>query len=317
MGGWIVLRVATLMPEAESLELPGDVAEAVLAAKPDVGRPVFPEELVVAVAAVPSPAPTGLRALAAVPAASIVAERAVRADVRQDGDAAVAIAEDYRDPVIVPPNPPLRQASRWSASLWGAARGGGGSVADAGQLGGSQAGVRVRYAIDDARRLGLTARVATPIGARGADAAVGIDWRPVGPGVAVIVERRFGIDGAPGGTAAFVAGGFGPVPVGGGVVIEGYAQGGAVARDRIEPFADGAMRVARDVAKVAGVDVSAGLGAWGGAQRDVARFDIGPTIGAAVPVGDRRIRVAIDWRERIAGNAAPGSGPAFSIGADF
>ncbi len=235
----------------------------------------------------------------------------------------LASLDDRRDAVADPvifalPQPPVPpKPARWSASLWGVARDGTASAADAGQLGGSQAGIRVRYAIDEGRRLGLTARVAGPLRGEGADAAIGVDWRPLGSGVAVIVERRFALDDAPGGTAAFVAGGFGPTPLGGGFAAEGYAQAGGVARERMEPFADGAMRVARAVGSVEGVAVTAGMGAWGGAQRETARLDIGPTLGAAVPVGGRNVRIAFDWRRRVAGNAAPGSGPALTIGSDF
>ena len=60
-----------------------------------------------------------------------------------------------------------------------------------------------------------------------------------------------------------------------------------------------------------------GAGIWGSAQRGAARLDIGPTIGVAVPIARRAIRLSADWRERIAGDARPGSGPAFTIGSDF
>ena len=55
----------------------------------------------------------------------------------------------------------------------------------------------------------------------------------------------------------------------------------------------------------------------GGAQRGAARVDIGPSAGLVVPVGASAVRVTLDWRQRIAGDAAPGSGPALSIGSDF
>ncbi|MDQ2891489.1 MAG: hypothetical protein M3R64_00165, partial [Pseudomonadota bacterium] len=64
-----------------------------------------------------------------------------------------------------------------------------------------------------------------------------------------------------------------------------------------------------------GVDV--GVGAWGGAQRGASRLDIGPSAGMVIPVGGTAVRVTLDWRHRIAGSAAPGSGPALSIGSDF
>ncbi|VVT20968.1 hypothetical protein SPHINGO361_150133 [Sphingomonas sp. EC-HK361] len=63
--------------------------------------------------------------------------------------------------------------------------------------------------------------------------------------------------------------------------------------------------------------MDSGLGAWGGAQREASRLDIGPSIVALVPVGRQRARLTIDWRQRVAGNARPGSGLALTIGADF
>jgi hypothetical protein len=331
VGGWIVLRVASLMPEAVSLEtrdsgstraIPAATArfaDAVTAAsgEPFVASLSVERRSVASLSVIRrSAARRREKAETAAYPATIPAEPFAKAlpsapvDDRPDA---------MTDPVILaPPQPPVSPTrSRWNASLWGVARNGTASAADAGQLGGSQAGMRVRYAIDEARRLGVTARVAAPLRGAGADAAIGVDWRPLGSGVAVIVERRFALDDAPGGTAAFVAGGFGPMPLGQGFAAEGYAQAGGVARERVEPFADGAMRVAREVASVQSVAVTAGMGAWGGAQRETARLDIGPTLGAAVPVGGQRVRIAIDWRRRVAGNAAPGSGPALTIGTDF
>ncbi|MBS0285465.1 MAG: hypothetical protein JSS15_13700, partial [Proteobacteria bacterium] len=58
------------------------------------------------------------------------------------------------------------------------------------------------------------------------------------------------------------------------------------------------------------------LGAWGGAQRGAARLDVGPAAGVAVPAA-MPLRISLEWRQRIAGDARPGSGPALSIGADF
>jgi hypothetical protein len=36
-----------------------------------------------------------------------------------------------------------------------------------------------------------------------------------------------------------------------------------------------------------------------------------------LPVRSHSLRLSLDWRERVAGNAMPRSGPALTLGADF
>ena len=113
-----------------------------------------------------------------------------------------------------------------------------------------------------------------------------------------------------------VAGVYGvPLPLD--FTFEAYGQAGAIARARIDTFADGALRATREVARAGDARLDLGAGAWGAAQRGAARLDLGPSAVATIPLGDDTIRVAVDWRERVAGDARPGSGPALSIGADF
>ncbi|KQT35389.1 hypothetical protein ASG29_01900 [Sphingomonas sp. Leaf412] len=210
------------------------------------------------------------------------------------------------------PRPPGR--SRWSGSGWAILRdaGGAGGVATP-QLGGSQAGLRLAYALDDAGRLALAGRIAAAIGTRQQDAAIGIEWRPTRLPIRLIAERRIGIAGARGGTGAGIVGGVAAARLPLGLTLDGYAQAGAIVRDRIEGYADGAMRAAGAVTPA----LDLGIGAWGAAQRGAARLDAGPSLGLALPVARRRLRVSLDWRHRIAGDARPGSGPALSIGTDF
>ncbi|MDF7777793.1 hypothetical protein P1X14_21235, partial [Sphingomonas sp. AOB5] len=65
------------------------------------------------------------------------------------------------------------------------------------------------------------------------------------------------------------------------------------------------------------VRLSLGGGIWGAAQRDAQRLDIGPSAALAVPVAGQNLRIALDWRQRVAGDARPGSGLALTIGSDF
>lgn len=217
------------------------------------------------------------------------------------------------------PSPPAMlpepaQPSRWSASAWFVTRRGAASGGP--MLGGDQAGLRIAYH-PGSGRIALFARLTAPLAGRGKEAAVGVDWQPTAAPVRVIAEYRVGLDGAPGGPALGVVAGVYGVPLPLDFRLEAYGQAGAVARKRIDPFADGALRVTREIARAGDARLDIGAGAWGAAQREAVRLDIGPSAIATVPVGDSAIRVAIDWRERVAGDARPGSGPALSLGADF
>ena len=64
------------------------------------------------------------------------------------------------------------------------------------------------------------------------------------------------------------------------------------------------MRVALPVGPV-----EIGGGAWGAAQPGAARLDAGPQSSYRLPVRRANLRLAADWRFRVAGDAAPGSGP--------
>lgn len=59
---------------------------------------------------------------------------------------------------------------------------------------------------------------------------------------------------------------------------------------------------------------SAGLGVWGGYQPGLYRVDAGPRISMRVR---SNVSVHFDWRQRLAGTAEPGSGPAVTLGANF
>jgi len=220
----------------------------------------------------------------------------------------------------VPPLPLLIAAmpprSRTTVSIWAMARPGaatGGPV----QLGGGQAGLRVRIPVAAEGRIALATRMAAPLAGQGREVAVAVEWRPVG-GIAMVLERRIALDRSVGGTGLGVIAGIDRRDVLAGFDLEAYGQAGAVARAGIEPYADGAVRGVAPVATVRGAVVRLGLGGWGGAQRGAARLDIGPSLTVGMPVGrDSSMRLSVDWRQRVAGNAAPGSGPAVTLGGDF
>lgn len=206
--------------------------------------------------------------------------------------------------------------SRWAASGWVIARGGMASSVSTAQLGASQAGLRLTYAVGQSRRVALAARVSTPLAGRGREAAVGLDWRPTAAPIHLLAEQRLSLDGGEGGPTLGLIGGFGPSQVGPGVLVEAYGQAGIIARGGGEAFADGAVRATHPLT-LGGLRFDIGAGAWGGAQRGAARLDVGPTLGLVATVGGRAIRLSADWRQRIAGGARPGSGPALSVGTNF
>lgn len=208
-------------------------------------------------------------------------------------------------------------ANRLSVSSWMIARSGlgGGATALAPQLGGTQGGIRVDYTIRNG--IAATARVAAPAAGAGRELSVGVAFRPKGVPLRLVAEQRMALDGGRGGPALGVSGGVDAVPVAAGFSLQGYAQAGTILRDGMEHYADGSARATRQVGAIGGIAIDAGAGAWGGAQRGVARLDLGPSVGAVVPVAGRRLRLAVEWRQRVAGHARPGSGPALALGTDF
>jgi hypothetical protein len=223
-----------------------------------------------------------------------------------------------------PPSLPLAPraitTSRWSGSGWLVVRGHGrtGAAFGGSQLGGSQAGLRLAYTIDRTRRIALAARLSTPLSGQGREAAIGLEWQPTSLPVRIVAEERVGLDSDRSGPAIGVVGGIGPVPATPDITVEAYAQAGAIARDGVEPFADGAVRVSHPLVDIGRTRVDFGLGAWGAAQRDAARLDVGPSLSADLPLGDTaHARLSLDWRARVAGDARPGSGLVLTLGTDF
>jgi hypothetical protein len=204
-------------------------------------------------------------------------------------------------------------ADRWSASAWMTVRPGSGlAVAPGGQLGGSQAGARLVYLLDRKRRISLFGRFVTPLSGPGREATLGVEWQPMRAPVRLVAEQRFALDGGKSGPGLAVVAGLDRDLAG--FRLESYGQAGAIRRDRLEPNAVGAARATR---RIGNSRIALGIGIWGAAQRYAARFDVGPSATLAVPVAGRDLRLALDWRQRVAGDARPGSGIALTLGSDF
>ncbi len=344
IGGWVSIRVIMLWPGGAALTVPLDPPEsrALMAklpafAPPEVGGGVyrapradalsFSSKNLPAPPATPPPArpasdPQRI-ALALLGMIRFGAAEPVGAAVRSmPPGPSLALwpwpAADYG-----PDRSPSSSASRWSGSFWLVARDGRGVGASlsGSQLGGSQAGARLAYALGSARRVSIVGRLASPLAGSGQEGAVGVEWRPTRLPVRLVAEQRIGINGAAGGPSLALVGGIGPVPIGRGFRLESYGQAGIIGRDigrgGVIGYADGALRVNRHVAVIGGSSIDLGAGGWGAVQPGAARLDLGPSIGARLPVGTRRVRISLDWRQRVAGDARPGSGPALSIGADL
>jgi hypothetical protein len=242
---------------------------------------------------------------------------------------ALVPARDQRE-ILTPtaPSPRLdldhavRSASRWSGSAWVYAREGSGarSLAALGQLGGSQAGARLRWRLNpsDQLRTALYGRLSSPLeAASGAEAALGVEWHPLpGQPVWIAAERRVAL-GRQGRNAwsAYAAGGIWKPGLPLGFTLDGYAQAGVVGAKRRDLFADGALRVSRPVASANGPHLGAGV--WAAAQPGVARVDVGPHARLPLTVAKQPFSLSADYRIRVAGDAVPGSGVAVTLASDF
>ena len=209
------------------------------------------------------------------------------------------------------------QLHGFSGSAWVLLRGdGNASLATGGQLGGSQLGARLFYA-PGPRALAITARISAPLSQpTGREVAIGVALR--GANFGLIAEQRVALDnGGKGSPAVFAYGGVSDVVLPANFKLEGYAQAGVVGAKSPATFVDGAVRVERTVLTARLASLSLGGGIWGGAQPGVRRVDIGPQVVARFAVADTNLRVSAEWRQRVAGNAIPASGPSVTVGFDF
>ncbi len=211
---------------------------------------------------------------------------------------------------------------RWRASGWLLWRSGNIAFADlisTGRLGGSQAGFRLDFDLTPAGRGRVAAygRVSSALNQPASpEMALGMSFQParIVP-VSLALERRISLgDGGRNANAALIVGGFNPTPVLGAIRAEGYAQAGAVGFRNRDLFVDGKLSLLADIDAS---PVRLGGSISGGAQPDVERLDIGPEVRVRLPIQDAAARLSIEWRERIAGQAAPPSGLAVTLGADF
>lgn len=225
---------------------------------------------------------------------------------------------------------------RWSGGGYVLTRegaGGGDALAASPVLGGGQAGIALGYRLNPLgkQRLSVIGRVSAAAATQGGldgettEAALGLRWEPSRKiPVAIDVERRFAL-----GTysrnawAGRISGGAQHETRAWGtrLKLEGYAEGGVVEgfTDTPDLYAGAQVRAGVPLFTLGRTKIDAGAGSWGGAQRNygvtASRLDIGPS--SRVWVGPWPFYAQIDWRQKVAGNALPGSGPVLTVAGEF
>ncbi|MGA1798359.1 hypothetical protein VH567_06215 [Sphingomonas sp. 4RDLI-65] len=318
LGGWVAVRVVVLLPEIGALPASAVIPHLIKALIPEISATGLKRTRAVPAvgqAQVVMPLPIGRGEVPRVSAHAIRAAPS-NAVVILASHVAVAGHVDQIPSPIAPPAP-LRGPSRLNGSAWLLVRGGPAGTVSGGQLGASQGGIRLTYALGSRRRFALAARLAAPLKGKGREAALGLEWQPTRLPIRLVAEQRVVLDGGRGGPTLGVIAGYGPSDIAPGLRLEAYGQAGGIARDGLEGFVDASARITHPLGRIGRARIDIGAGAWGSAQRAAARFDIGPSIVATLPVQHKTIRLTLDWRERVAGDARPGSGPALSIGSDF
>lgn len=217
---------------------------------------------------------------------------------------------------------------RWSADGWMLLRDGGASSPITGPAratyGASQLGAAVRYRIapESGHRPTVYLRgTAALVQPRDKEVATGLSARPVsGLPLTLAAELRAGqINNTMRVRPAVMAvTELLPQQLPLDFLGEAYVQAGYVGGTGATAFVDGQIRVDTPVTRMGRTELRVGGGAWGGAQMYASRVDLGPAVSLGVSVNDIIFaRVTADWRFRVAGNAAPDSGPALTLSAGF
>lgn len=226
-------------------------------------------------------------------------------------------------------------ANRFAIDAWLFARAGGGiaPIGGGSQYGGSQTGAIARYMLGDGSAAApmLFARATRALsGPSQAELAFGVSARPIANlPVRVAAEQRLALDDSGFSRPSLYA--VTEIPRASlphGASLDVYAQAGAIGVDNPAWFFDLQMVAQKPLVESAGKTVSVGAGLWSGGQgpigsevasgvASVARLDIGPRAALNLSVAGQPAQLSVDWRQRIAGNAAPGSGPAMTVSTRF
>ncbi|MDP5102844.1 MAG: hypothetical protein NWP98_02855 [Erythrobacter sp.] len=223
-------------------------------------------------------------------------------------------------------------AQRWSLDAWAFWRQGSGSApvsqGRAPIYGASQAGAVLQYRLASQTRRDprLYARAYRALVQRGEnELALGASARPFAKlpariaAEARLTDTAFSTEIRP---SAYAVTEIAPIRLPYGAQMEAYGQAGWVGGDNSTAFADGQISATRAVHAIAhatdnALRLSIGAGAWGGAQNDAQRIDLGPTMRLDLTMGDVPARLSLDWRERVGGDAGPDSGLAATLSTRF
>lgn len=217
-----------------------------------------------------------------------------------------------------------RQLSSWSLGSWLYLRDGSGNAPDAigaaSQLGGSQAGLRLVYGFGETGRTRAYGRATIAVQRpEQREIAFGLAFAPLARlPVDIAIEQRVaaGREGRSA-LAIMASGGVSEVPLPAGFQLDAYAQAGVVGARRRDGFADGAIVVDRRIGPDETASLRVGALAAGAVQPGAARVDVGPRLTLSLPQVGEGSRIALDWRQRIAGDARSESGLALTLAADF
>lgn len=217
-----------------------------------------------------------------------------------------------------------RQFAGWTLGSWLYLRDGDGAApegfAAASQLGGSQAGLRLAYGFGADGRARAYARATMAVRRpEQREIAFGLAFAPLARiPVDVAVERRVATGNAGrNALAAMVIAGVGDIGLPGGFRLDAYGQAGIVGARRRDGFVDGAIVVDRPLGTGDGTPLWLGGLAAGAVQPGAARLDVGPRLTLRLPNVGEGSRIAVDWRQRVAGEALPESGLALTLASDF
>lgn len=217
-----------------------------------------------------------------------------------------------------------RQLSGWSLGGWLYLRDGSArapeAIGAASQLGGSQAGLRIGYGFGDAGRARAYGRATMAVQRpEQREIAFGLAFAPLAHvPLDVAIEQRVAA-GKEGRTALamMASGGVSDVAMPAGFRLDAYAQAGVVGLHRRDGFADGAVVIDRRVGPDDTSPLRLGGLAAGAVQPGAARIDVGPRLTLRLPQVGEGSRIALDWRQRVAGDARPESGLALTLASDF
>lgn len=189
--------------------------------------------------------------------------------------------------------------------------------------GASQAGAVMRYRLAPGNLYNPSAyaRATQALAAsKDTDIAIGFSARPLAK-IPITAQAEMRASRLAGKTeirpAAFVVTEFTPKKLPLGARVSAYGQAGYVGGKFATAFADGQVRIDREISDFDLAKLRAGAGVWGGAQRGAARLDIGPTASADIKIGKAPARLSMDYRHRVAGDAEPQSGLAITLSTGF